>query len=259
MFGHWHMQRIHEKQARHLARCWGYGPGEPRDDRRDEPGPHLFGGRSGRGPGRHGFGGPGGFGFGPFGMGGHGPHGLGFRFGRKLSSADLQLLLLALLDEKGRHGYDLIKALEERSNGFYVPSPGVIYPALTYLEEAGEAISEAQGSKKLYQLTEAGKKRVQEHRLEVDTLFARLEEMGKGMDRLREAFAGDPEATPLHSLRDLWRSSPEVLEALRKLRGLLVEHRGVTREKWQKVARVLDRAADELRAILTSEPPNSKP
>ncbi len=63
----------------------------------------------------------------------------GFRTGRKLASDDLQLLLLALIADKPSHGYDLIKLLEERSDGYYVPSPGMVYPALTYLEEAGYA------------------------------------------------------------------------------------------------------------------------
>ena len=69
----------------------------------------------------------------------------GFRTGRKLASDDLQLLLLALIAEKPSHGYDLIKLLEERSGGYYVPSPGMIYPALTYLEEAGHATIEQEG------------------------------------------------------------------------------------------------------------------
>ncbi len=68
------------------------------------------------------------YGFGEHGLGGH-----GFRMGRKLGSADLQTVLLALLADRPSHGYELIKAIEERSGGFYTPSPGVIYPALTYL------------------------------------------------------------------------------------------------------------------------------
>src|SRR5579871_6237691 len=98
-----------------------------------------FGGRHG-GPhgGFFGFGHHFGEGFGP-GGGGRG----GFGPGRKLSSADLQLLLLALLAEKPSHGYELIKALEERTTGYYSPSPGMVYPALTYLEEIGHASVEA--------------------------------------------------------------------------------------------------------------------
>ena len=83
--------------------------------------------------------------------------GRGFGMGRKLASADLQLLILELLAEKPRHGYEIIKALEERSKGFYVPSPGMVYPALTYLEEIGHATVETEGPRKLYHLTDLGR------------------------------------------------------------------------------------------------------
>ncbi len=87
--------------------------------------------------------------FGPdFGHGG-GIGGRGFFGGRKLGSGELQLVILALLEEAPRHGYEIIKALEETSKGFYAPSPGMVYPALTYLEEVGFATVEAEGSKKL--------------------------------------------------------------------------------------------------------------
>ena len=86
------------------------------------------GGGGGYGGGRSGGNRSGGGGFG---------RGGGYRTGRKLGAADLRLLILALLAERPSHGYELIKALEERSGGFYSPSPGMIYPALTYLEEIG--------------------------------------------------------------------------------------------------------------------------
>src|ERR1700679_2081736 len=116
---------------------------------------HLMGTRRG-----------GGRGFGPFGggfFGGFGGRGgPNFGAGRKLIAADLQLLILALLEEKPRHGYELIKELEERSGGFYSPSPGVIYPALTYLEEIGFASVEISGTKKLYNITTEGRQHLDE-------------------------------------------------------------------------------------------------
>ena len=63
----------------------------------------------------------------------------GLQRGRKLGAGDLQLLLLALLAERPSHGYELIQLLDERSKGYYSPSPGMVYPALTYLEEIGHA------------------------------------------------------------------------------------------------------------------------
>src|SRR5450631_2705224 len=109
----------------------------------------------------------GGRGFGRFGRGfveGGGMGSRGFGMGRKLASVDLQLLILGLLAEKPRHGYEIIKALDERSKGFYVPSPGMVYPALTYLEEIGHATVEAVGTRKLYHITASGTEHLKKNR-----------------------------------------------------------------------------------------------
>src|ERR1700722_6303140 len=136
--------------------------------------------------GRH----QGGRGFGPFGRGfmeGGGMGGRGLGMGRKLASVDLQLLILGLLAEKPRHGYEIIKALDERSKGFYIPSPGMVYPALTYLEEIGHATVEAEGSRKLYRITESGKTHLDSNRSAADALFAQFGRVGERMDRVRRA------------------------------------------------------------------------
>src|SRR5271167_2561095 len=130
---------------------------------------HFFGRHSGR----HGFGH---FGKGFMDGGGMGGRGLGM--GRKLGATDLQLLILGLLAEKPSHGYEIIKALDERSNGFYVPSPGMIYPALTYLEEISYATVEADGNRKRYQLTAAGGQFLAAHRAKADALFAQFGRVG---------------------------------------------------------------------------------
>src|SRR6218665_1424215 len=142
-----------------------------------------FGGR--RGFQGFGFGPGGGF---PGGMPGGFGRGGGFGPGRKLGSADLQLLILALLADKPQHGYEVIKALGERSNGYYSPSPGMVYPALTYLEELGHASVEVEGTKKRYSLTEAGQAQLNERRAEADTLLEQLAWIGRKMDAMRQAF-----------------------------------------------------------------------
>src|SRR5579863_670405 len=132
----------------------------------------------------------GGRGFGAFGRGfidGGGLGGRGFGMGRKLASVDLQLLILGLLAEKPRHGYEIIKALDDRSKGFYVPSPGMVYPALTYLEEIGHATVETEGTRKLYQITEAGRQHLDDHRDRAEALMGQFERVGERMDRLRRA------------------------------------------------------------------------
>src|SRR5580704_2069020 len=122
--------------------------------------------------------------------GGMGMGGRAFRAGRRLASGDLQLVLLALLGERPSHGYELIKALEERSGGFYSPSPGMIYPALTYLEEIGHATVEAEGVKKLYRITDAGREHLERNRAAADSMLAELERIADKMAHIRRFFAG---------------------------------------------------------------------
>ena len=98
-----------------------------------------------------------GFGRGRHGEGGHGRRGGPGRESRLFEHGDLRLVIVALLAEKPRYGYDIIKALEERVGGGYSPSPGVVYPTLTMLEELGHAvISEERAGRKLYTLSPEG-------------------------------------------------------------------------------------------------------
>ncbi|HEV2674086.1 MAG TPA: PadR family transcriptional regulator [Aliidongia sp.] len=78
--------------------------------------------------------------------------------GRLFEQGDLRFLILSLIEEKPRHGYEIIKAIEEKLHGLYSPSPGVIYPTLTLLEEMGYAtVAQAEGNKKLYAITDEGR------------------------------------------------------------------------------------------------------
>ncbi len=175
--------------------------------------------------------------FGPAGLGGR-----GFFAGRKLGSSELQLIILALLAEQSRHGYEIIKALEQMSKGFYAPSPGMVYPALTYLEEVGYATVEAEGTKKLYRITDAGRAKLAEHREFVDAALAELARVGSRMDRVREAFAGDDRHVDDvgHALVD---------QARRELRAALMAklNAAPSTDELQRVAEVLKRATGELR------------
>jgi DNA-binding PadR family transcriptional regulator len=92
--------------------------------------------------------------------------------------------MLRLLEEKPRHGYEIIKALEERFSGAYAPSPGVVYPTLQLLEDQGFArvLPEADG-KKVYEITDAGRAYLVENRDAVDTIFERISKLvGHFMD-----------------------------------------------------------------------------
>ena len=108
-----------------------------------------------------------------------GRHRRGGRGGRFFESGDLRLVLLRLIAEKPRHGYELIKEIEERLGGSYSPSPGTIYPTLTLLEELGQiAPSATEGARKLYAVTPEGERVLAEGKAEVDALFARMQAMG---------------------------------------------------------------------------------
>ncbi|WP_038489053.1 PadR family transcriptional regulator [Janthinobacterium agaricidamnosum] len=126
----------------------------------------------------HGRGGRGGF-DGEFdGMGGgmgRGGRG-GERPERVFGRGDLPLIVLALIEASPRHGYDIIKAIEERCGGAYAPSPGAVYPTLTMLEEQDQIVAaESAGGKKLYSITGIGRAYLLEHRSQVDGILARLD------------------------------------------------------------------------------------
>jgi DNA-binding PadR family transcriptional regulator len=178
------------------------------------------------------------------GRGGMGWHDL--RAGRKLGADDLQLLILALLAEKPSHGYEIIKGLEERSGGFYSPSPGMVYPALTYLEEIGHASVEVEGTRKLYSITEAGRAHLEKNRAAVDTILAQLKWIGEKMAHVRRAFSGEHDnADDEHGRRR--GLSADVHEARMKLRAALVDKRGAPDDEQRRIAEILARAADEIR------------
>jgi DNA-binding PadR family transcriptional regulator len=110
---------------------------------------------------------------------GRGEHGRHRRHGsgRLFDYGELRLVLLALIAERPRHGYELIKAIEDRAGGGYSPSPGVIYPTLTQLEDIGHAtIEAAEGGRKLYAITEAGRAYLAGQAPAVAAAFARLDE-----------------------------------------------------------------------------------
>ncbi len=137
---------------------------------------------SGHHGGGRGFGGmgPDGFDLGGRGPGGRGPGG-GRRGGRLFDYGELRILVLALLAEQPAHGYELIKGIEERFGGSYSPSPGVIYPTLSWLEDSGYTVVEAsEGSRKRHSVTEEGAAFLAANRAAADALLARSSgEMGR--------------------------------------------------------------------------------
>ncbi len=101
---------------------------------------------------------------------------------RVFDHGELRLVMLHLIAARPRHGYDIIKEIEERLGGAYAPSPGVVYPTLTLLEEQGHlrALPSDDG-KKQFEITEAGQAHLVAHRAAVDTALARMDEAGAAL------------------------------------------------------------------------------
>jgi len=150
-------------------------------------------------------------------------HGGGVR--RMFDHGDLRLVVMALLEAQPRHGYELIKEVEALSGGAYAPSPGVIYPLLTMLEEMGLAQLEAnEGAKKLYALTDEGREQVVAKRADAEHLLARL--------------AQAKERTSAGRMPQILRAMENLKLALR-----LRAERGVNEAEAQTIAAALDAAA----------------
>jgi DNA-binding PadR family transcriptional regulator len=138
---------------------------------------------------------------------------------------ELRLVVLALISERPRHGYEIIKAIEERVAGTYTPSPGVIYPTLTMLEELGHASLTETDGKKLYAVTPEGTAYLETHKAAVDSALQR-------MQSVNTAHSGGP--------------APEILRARQnlKLALRLREARGpLTQEQVRTITAALDSAA----------------
>jgi DNA-binding PadR family transcriptional regulator len=198
-----HFHRHHRHGERHFAR--------PTSDWNDLGLSGRPGGRRGR-YGRHG-----------------GDHGGdrqgGDRHGRLFDHGELRFVVLHLIAEKPRHGYEIIKAIEEHAGGTYSPSPGVIYPTLTMLEELGYTTLAEQDGKKLYALTEAGAAYLRENQRTVEAIAARL--------AAAAAERGDGPA-------------PQIIRAVENLRlalRLRLSHGALTEAQVRAVAAALDAAA----------------
>lgn len=184
----------------------------------DHPG-HHFGPRGGR----HGF--------------GHGDwrgpeEGRGGRRRRVFDSNELRLVLLKLIADQPRHGYELIRAIEDLTGGFYVPSPGVVYPTLTLLQDMGQ-IEEAasDGARKAFAVTADGSAQLAAKKDEIEALFARLAELATQ----RERSDGGP-----------------IRRAMQNLKMVLIsrlESGEVKTETLHQVASILDDAAQKIERL----------
>jgi DNA-binding PadR family transcriptional regulator len=122
---------------------------------------------------------------------------------RMFDGGELRLVLLKLIADKPRHGYDLIRAIEERTGGAYAPSPGIVYPTLTMLSDMGLIEEQsAEGARKQFAITPEGTTHLAEHDAEVTAMLARLDALGA----MRERTDAVPIRRALHNLRSVLQS-----------------------------------------------------
>lgn len=150
----------------------------------------------------------------------------------KFSSQELQLLLLNLLVDRVAPGYELIKALETLSNGFYSPGPGMVYPALTYLDELGHISVTLDGTRKSYSLSGVGKQYLTKHQPQVDAAWLKLTKVPR-----RDFVHGKAEDNEYAN----W--TPELIEARRSLQQVLAQRSNAPVSEQRRITEVLLQAA----------------
>ncbi len=148
--------------------------------------------------------------------------------GRMFGSGDLKLLLLSLIEQQPRHGYELIRIIEEMFEGQYTPSPGAVYPTLTMLEEMGHAEVDADtGGKKRYAITDTGVAFLAENREQLDALNERLQATAKRMSRMAAPMA--------------------IRKAMHALKfALMAHHRNWDAAETKRVIAILEKAAADI-------------
>jgi DNA-binding PadR family transcriptional regulator len=148
--------------------------------------------------------------------------------GRFFGPGDLRALLLWLIGEKPRHGYELIKAVEQMVGGAYSPSPGSVYPILSLLEDMGQIeAAPSEGGKKLFAITEAGRRALKDDAAAIEGMLSRMRIMARSMGGMRP-----PE---------------EVMQAVQTLRTALALHqRGWSEDEVRRVSDILNRAIAEI-------------
>ena len=174
-------------------------------------------------------------GTGPFWFG-FGPRRGGPRGGRMFEQGDLKFVILQLLADKPRHGYEIIKDLEERSGGRYSPSPGTVYPTLTLLEDMGYAsVTPVDGGKKVYAITDAGRAYLADNRSTVDDVLERLGQLGTSI------------------FGEQMRPAHDAMAALGRSYVQMTMHRNANATLVDAAVAILRRAASDLDALVARQ------
>lgn len=170
---------------------------------------------------------------------------------RMFGRGDLKYALLDLLKERPKHGYEMIKELEERAGGFYTPSAGSVYPTLQLLEDREWVSSETQGGKKVYTITEAGRKELDSHRQRQEEWQSARGEHHHGHHH-EGPFGGRGPRPELHALR---REAMEVAGLMRTA----VMSSGGDPARLEKVRAIVARTRSDLLALLNEQSQPEQP
>lgn len=177
----------------------------------------------------------------------------GMRAAKMLASNDLQLVILALLEHKSRYGYEIIKALEEHSSGVYTPSPGMVYPALTYLEEVGHASCASDGKKKLYNITEEGTAHLTEHRATAGQTMTELARFGRRLSDFQKQMSDEEQTTEQFGrgarghVQDWRELKAEFRDLKQQLRDAIFEKIDAPMEEKRRILAILKQAIEDIR------------
>lgn len=152
--------------------------------------------------------------------------------GRLFDNGELRFVILSYIAEKPAHGYEIMKGIAEQLGGAYAPSAGVIYPTLSQLEDEGLATVLAEGGKKLYTITDAGRQELEANRARIDALLGRIRQMG-------EAFGKSGR-------------SPQIMRAIHNFKMALKLRFGqgdLNAEQIGKIAAIIDAAARDVESV----------
>lgn len=166
------------------------------------------------------------------GWGRHGRHRFsGEMGGRLFDSGELRLVILSFIAEKPSHGYEIIKGIEEKMGGAYVPSAGVVYPTLSLLEDEGFATVSSGGGKKLYTITEAGRTELNANKARIEELLGRIRQVGRAFGSGR---------------------TPQIMRAMHNFKLALkmrFAQGDLGSEQIGRIAEIIDKAAKEIESI----------
>ncbi len=140
-------------------------------------------------------------------------------------SGDMKYVILRLLKDKPRHGYEVMKELEEQLHGCYSPSPGTVYPTLQWLEDGGLVVSKDVEGKKVYEITDAGRKFLDEHRDVVEDIFDRVRE---AVDRALGGTMADVNRAVGRLMRSVYRTGWKAKDDATRQRLVEILNRVVT-------------------------------